>query len=192
MAVNIVETVQKNLGFPELKKIDPNTQEVEKHENISAEDYLAQAAIPVVLLGLYKYSQTEEGNAELLKGELHQKLLKTIFGNNTQAVIDRIANYTGNTSDYTAYKMEIIAWEALHIIRNNLSAQPAGADIKTFLADQRHNILIHLPASLKIGEVLHDSTIDDRTHKMEGPISSHMHWLEKFFPGTDRRKEENF
>src|SRR5450759_952366 len=116
MAINLVETIQKNLGFPELQKIDLNTQEVKKSENISVQNYLPQAAIPVVLLGLYKYSRTEEANTELLKGESHQKLLKTIFGKTTQSVIDKVASYTGNTSKYTADRMEIIAWEALHTV----------------------------------------------------------------------------
>lgn len=190
--MNLVETIQKNLGFQLLQKIDPNTQEVKKPENMSVQDYLPQAAIPVVLLGLYKFSRTEEGNAELLKGELQNKLLKTIFGKNTQQVIDRVAKYTGNTSEYAAGKMEIIAWEALHTIRKALSTQTTDTKIKTFLAEQRHNILVHLPASLQIGEVLKDDTIDDRSHKMEGPVSSYMHWIESFFPSTDRKKEENW
>ena len=190
--MNLVETIQKNLGFQLLQKIDPNTQEVKKPENMSVQDYLPQAAIPVVLLGLYKFSRTEEGNAELLKGELQNKLLKTIFGKNTQQVIDRVAKYTGNTSEYTADKMEVIAWEALHTIRKALSTQTTDTKIKTFLADQSHNILVHLPASLQIGEVLKDDTIDDRSHKMEGPVSSYMHWIESFFPSTDRKKEENW
>ena len=192
MAINLVETIQKNLGFHSLQKIDPNTQEVKKPENLSFQDYLPQAAIPVVLLGLYKFSCTPEGNTELLKVELQHKLLKTIFGKNTQSVINKVAAYTGNTTEYAADKMEIIAWEALHIIRDNISGQPTPQSVKTFLADQRHDILVHLPASLQIGEALQDDTIDDRTHKMEGPISNHMHWLEKFFPSTDRKKEENF
>lgn len=192
MAINLVETIQKNLGFQPLQKIDPNTQEVKKPENVSVQDYLPQAAIPVVLLGLYKFSCTEGGNAELVRGELENKLLKTIFGKNTQAVINKVASYTGNTTEYAAEQMEIIAWEALTQIRNNISGQPTGASVKSFLADQRHNILVHLPASLQIGEAMKDDTIDDRTHKMEGPISNHMHWLEKFFPSTDRKKEENF
>lgn len=192
MAVNLVEIIEKNLGFRELQKINPNTQEVKKPENISFEDYLPQAAIPVVLLGLYKFSRTEEGNSELLKGELQNKLLKTIFGNKTQQVIDKVAKYTGNTSEYAANKMEIIAWEALHIIRNELSKQPTDASVKKFLTDQRHNILVHLPASLQIGEVLLDDTIDDRAHKMEGPVSNYMHWLETFFPSSGRKKEENW
>src|SRR6187549_2970211 len=102
MAINLVESIQKNLGFQPLQKIDPNTQEVKKPENLSVQDYLPQAAIPVVLLGLYKFSCTEAGNAELLNGELQNKLLKTIFGKNTQAVIDKVASYTGNTTEYAA------------------------------------------------------------------------------------------
>ena len=93
MAINLVESIQKNLGFHELQKIDPNTQDVKKPEEMSVQDYLPQAAIPVVLLGLYKYSRTEDGNAELLKGELQNKLLKTILGNKTQQVIDMTRVY---------------------------------------------------------------------------------------------------
>jgi hypothetical protein len=190
--MNLVETIQKNLGFSPLQKIDPNTQEVKKPETMSAQDYLPQAAIPTVLLGLYKFSRTEDGNTQLIKGELQNKLLKTIFGNKTQKVIDKVASYTGNTTEFAADKMEIIAWEALSIIRNELSKQPTDTKVKTFLADQRHNILVYLPASLQLGEVLHDDTIDDRTNKMEGPVSSNMHWWEKLFPSAGRKKEENW
>lgn len=190
--MNLVETIQKNLGFQPLQKIDPNTQEVKKPESLSVQDYLPQAAIPAVLLGLYKFSRTEEGNSELLKGELKNKLLKTIFGKSTQQVIDKVATYTGNTPEFSADKMEIIAWEALHLIRNSLPKEPTGTNVKTFLTNQRHNILVHLPASLQIGEVLHDDTIDDRAHKMEGPVSSYMHWIETFFPSSGRKKEENW
>jgi hypothetical protein len=192
MALNLVETIQKNLGFPPLQKIDPNTHEVKKPEEMSFQDYLPQAAIPVVLLGLYKFSGTEEGNTALLKGELQNRLLKTIFGNKTEKVIAKVATDTGNTTDFAASNMETIAWEALNIIRKDLSSNLTDANVKNYLADQRQNILVHLPASLQIGEVLNDDTIDDRAHKMEGPVSSSMHWIEKLFPSTDRKKEENF
>ena len=192
MALNLVETIQKNLGFPPLQKIDPNTHEVKKPEEMSFQDYLPQAAIPVVLLGLYKFSGTEEGNTALLNGELQNQLLKTIFGNKTEEVIARVATHTGNTTDFTANKMETIAWEALSIVRKDLSTNPTDANVKNYLADQRQNILVHLPASLQIGDVLNDDTIDDRSHKMEGPVSSSMHWIEKLFPSSDRKKEENF
>ena len=192
MAINIVEAVQKALGFPELQKIDPNTQEVKKPENLSAEDYLPQAAIPTILLGVYKFSQTKEGNTELLSGQFNESLLQTLFKNKTPQIVEKVAEYTGNSIDYAGNKMEIIGRETIKVIRSTLSNNPTDASVTTFLADQKHNILVYLPASLQIGEVLSDDTIDDRSHKMEGPVSNTMHWLEKLFPSTDRKKEENF
>ncbi len=192
MAVNIVESIQKALGFGELQKIDPNTQDVKKPENLSAEDYLPQAAIPAILLGIYKFSQKDEGNKELLEGELGGNMLQIIFGNRSSQVIEKVATYTGNSLEYAGEKMELIGREALKVIRATLSNDPTDANVKNFLADQRHNILVYLPASLQMGDVLNDTTVDDRTNKMEGPISSNMHWIEKLFPSTDRTKEENF
>jgi len=43
---------------------------------------------------------------------------------------------------------------------------------------QRHTILSHLPAVLKIGDTLNEETFDDRTNKMEGPVSSFLHKIE--------------
>ncbi len=192
MAINLVEEIQKNLGWPALQKIDPNTQEVKKPENVSAADYLGQAAIPAVLLGLYKFSGNKEGNAAIVSGSLSDNLLERVFGNTKEEVVQSVAEYTGNTNEYTAENMELIAGEAIRIINKNITTQTSDEAVRTFLIDQRNNILVYLPAELQIGNALHDNTIDDRTNKMEGPISSHMHWLEKFFPSTDRKKEENF
>jgi hypothetical protein len=192
MAINLVETIQKNLGFQELQKIDPNTQEVKKPENLSTRDYLPQAAIPAVLLGLYKFSGDKKGNTAILSGSLKGNLLQTIFNNEEDLAIAKVASYTNNTTDYTSEKMEQIAGEATRLIRENISGERTDSSVKEFLLDQRSNILVYLPAELQLGKVLDDDTIDDRTNKMEGPMSSHMHWLEKFFPSTDRKKEENF
>ena len=192
MAINLVEVIQQNLGWPALQKIDPNTQEVKKPENVSAADYLGQAAIPAVLLSLYKFSGDKEGNAAIVNGSLSGNLLDKIFGNTKEDVVQRVAEYTGNSNQYTAQNMELVAREAIRLINENISKQPSDEAVRTFLIDQRNNILVYLPAELQIGKALHDNTIDDRTNKMEGPISSHMHWLEKFFPSTDRKKEENW
>ncbi len=192
MAINLVEEIQQNLGWPALQKIDPNTQEVKKPENVSAADYLGQAAIPAVLLGLYKFSGNKEGNAAIVNGSLSDNLLNRILGNTKDEVVQKVAEYTGNTTDYTAGRMELIAREAIKVINENISTHTSDEAVRTFLIDQRNNILVSIPAGLQIGKVLHDNTIDDRTNKMEGPVSSNMHWLEKLFPSTDRKKEENF
>jgi hypothetical protein len=192
MAINLVDVIQQNLGMPALQKIDPNTQEVKRPENVSAADYLGQAAIPAVLLGLYKFSGNKEGNAAIVNGSLSNNLLERIFGDRREQVVQRVAEYTGNTYEYTAENMELIAGEAIQVINKNIPTQTSDDAVRTFLIDQRNNILLYVPAELQIGKALHDNTIDDRTNKMEGPMSSHMHWLEKFFPSTDRKKEENF
>lgn len=191
MAINIVEEIQKKLGIPELQKIDPNTQEVKKPEDITPQNYLWQAAIPAVLLGLYKFTGDKDGNAAILSGSLSSNLLTAIFGKEEESAVAHVAEYTGNTNEYAAEKMELVAQHAVKVIRENISEKTDGA-VRQFLIDQRNNILVYLPAELQLGNVFDDNTIDDRTNKMEGPISSHMHWLQKFFPSTDRKKEENW
>jgi len=192
MAINIIEAIQQSLGAPELQKIDPNTQEVKRPENISSENYLWQAAIPSVLLGLYKFSGDKKNNADIVTDSLSSDLLAHIFDGKKEKVIERVATFTGNTTEYTAEKMEQIAREALRITNENISGETTDGAVKRFLIDQRKNILVYLPAALQIGNVLGDDTIDDRSNKMEGPLSNHMHWLETFFPSTDRKKEENW
>jgi hypothetical protein len=51
------------------------------------------------------------------------------------------------------------------------------------MSDQRHHILVYLPASLQLGELLNDSGMDDQTNKMEGPISNLVHNIENKFSG---------
>jgi hypothetical protein len=192
MVIDLVETIQKKLGFPELQKIDPNTQEVKKPENLSSEDYLPQAAIPTVLLGLYKFSGDKNGNKAILNRTFDGDLLSTIFGKNEDSVVGKVAAYTGTTTDFASRKMEEIAREAISVIKENIPGNGTDSSVRDFLINHRNNILLYLPAELQIGSVLDDDTIDDRTNKMQGPMSSHMHWLEKFFPSTDRKKEENW
>src|SRR4051794_30383315 len=113
MAINITEAIQQSLGVGQLQKIDPNTQEVKRPENISSENYLWQAAIPTVLLGLYKFSGDKRGNAAIVSGSFSSNLLESIFDGKKERVIQRVAEYTGNTNEYVAEKMELIAHEAV-------------------------------------------------------------------------------
>ncbi|MBA2250576.1 MAG: hypothetical protein H0W12_10360 [Chitinophagaceae bacterium] len=192
MAVNITELIQKNLGLAELQKIDPNTQEVKKPEDILSGQSLDQAALPTVLLGLYKFSGNKEGNAAIINGAFSTQLLDVIFGDKKDYVVEKVARYAGNATGKTEGRMEKIATEAIRVIKENVTDTKSDGAVKTFLLDQKKNILVYLPAELQLGELFDEDAIDDRTTKMEGPLSSRMHWIEKLFPGTDRRKEENF
>ena len=50
---NLVESIQKNLGYSAITKIDPNIQDV-KGKTVGANS-VGQAAIPTVLFGLFNY-----------------------------------------------------------------------------------------------------------------------------------------
>ncbi len=192
MAINIIEEVQKKLSLPELQKIDPNTQKVKEMPDMTAENYLGQAAIPTVLIGLYKYSRTKEGNTDILERELSGNLLPIIFGETKNSVISTIAAYTNNSTEETDNIMEVIASVCVKVIREQLNGHNTDGAVRKFLTDQRSDILKVLPADLQIGKILNDETIDDKTHKMEGPVSDAMHWIEKLFSSSDPKKEENF
>lgn len=181
MTHNIVETIQKNLGYPPLKKVDPNIQEVPEvaaTPNIMSESF-AQAAIPATLVGLFVYVHSKEGE-EGVKSKNQANWIDTFFGRHSEEVVERVANYAGTDPGLTRKEMEKIAEEAIRIAHE----KKGDGEIKLFFVNQRNTILSYLPAALQLGEVMHNDAFDDRTNKMHGPMSDHMHWLEKFFSSS--------
>src|SRR5258708_34376951 len=77
MVTNLVEVIQKNLGYQPLKKVDPNTQEIKKANKMSSEQKLPQAAIPAVLAAMIKYSDGKDG-ISLLSDNENKNWLGTI------------------------------------------------------------------------------------------------------------------
>lgn len=190
MAKNLVESIQTNLGFPELHKIDPNTQAVKESRSVVESKNLGQAAIPAVLMGLYKYGNTEMGSEDILRGNSSTNWLNVFFGDKKDEAIEKVSSYAGNSSEEAAGKMEEIAKEAVRLIRENTPHGAKFSDVKSYVAQQRSNILLYLPAELQISELVGDNTLDDRTNKMEGPMSNSMHFIEKIFSGSTTEKYE--
>lgn len=85
--------------------------------------------------------------------------------------MEAIAAYSGHTTEYTIPKLNSIAKEAISLISEQVKTGTI-MDVKRLLADSRNDVLPFLPASMQIGVLLNDDTLDDRTNKMEGPISS--------------------
>lgn len=194
MAFSLISEIENDLHIKGLQKIDPNTLEVKKPEQMTYSDFLNQAAIPVVLIGLYKFTRTDEGNMSILSGYTEGNLMSLIFGNKKSAVVEKVAEYTGNNSTDTEVRMEVIGQSAVKSIRHHLSNHPTERSVKNLLTSHRHEFLAYLPASIQIGKILNDETIDDRTNKMEGPVSNVMHTIGQVFSssGNDKKKEENF
>ncbi|HMJ48065.1 MAG TPA: hypothetical protein VK498_12095 [Ferruginibacter sp.] len=172
MSINLLETVQKNLGFPTLKKIDPNTQEVKRDEKTAAEDKFSQAAIPAVLTALYRYVQSDEGATAFLSGDHSSSWVGRIFDNHSHEAVQTISEYAKECNLDPVAKINAIANETVKVVKENLAAGTGIKEVKDFFSNQRNNILLYLPPALNMGKLLDDDTLDDNTNKMEGPVSS--------------------
>jgi len=187
--MNLVETIQQKLGFEPLQKIDPNTQEVAVNTN--SEAALAQAAIPSVLIALYKYTLSDEGADDVIREKISTKWVNALFGNNMEMATIKIADYASVSTQHAYDVMESVAAEAVKQVQQNEAGDEEAAIVKKFMNDQRNTILHYLPASLQIGKLLNDTTLDDRTNKMEGPISGLMHAIEKKFSDASETTEKS-
>ncbi len=174
MSINLLDTVQQNLGFPVLQKMDPNSHTIIENPDTPDEERFSQAAIPAVLAGLYKFVQSDEGANEFLEMDKSFDWMSNIFGADKKDVMQAIAKYSNQSGEDTVQKMNLIANESVRLVKENLPVASTLKDVKSFMHDQRKNILLYLPDKLNLGLLLNDSTIDDNTNKMEGPVSSLM------------------
>lgn len=191
MSINILTTVQENLHYPPLHKIDPNTQQVINDVATEQSNDFSQAAIPAVLTGLYKYSITDNGAQEILRGDYSTDWVTKIFEENKTDIIDKIADYVHSSKEFSLEHLNSIANEAVKVTRENMPAEATPKDVKIFFSNQLKNILPYLPSALHVGDLLDDTTLDDNTNKMEGPISSLMHTIGSAFSTPESKKDSH-
>ena len=187
MATNIIEAIQMNLGYTHIQKVDPNSQDIKKDQDPAAIEKLGQAAIPAVLTALYKFTRTDEGCRQLLSDGTRD-WLSVIYGGKEKEAVEKVAHYAGVTEKQAESHMENISDEAIKIVKDSAGSPATPEKIKTYMNGQRHNILVYLPAALSMGDVLDDETLDDKTNKMEGPVSSFMHKIENTLSDGDKKK----
>jgi len=182
MATHIVEAIQREMGFPPLQKIDPNIQET-KDRSLTQQQKLGQAAIPAVLAGFFSFTRSDKGCNYILAGGGSKNWLDIIFEDKKGLAVEKVAHYAGLPVEETALIMEDIAREAVIIIHEAPGKKPTAEKIRSYMRDHRHNILVHLPAALQLGYLFNDNAMDDRTNKMEGPVSNFMHSIENKLSG---------
>ena len=183
MSTTLVEFIQKKVGYPPLHKVDPVDHEIKNESDRTAREKLAQAAIPAVLASLYKFTRSEKGRVMILSDQPQDNWLDTILQDKEKVAVDKVAHYSGVPKQETEENMLIIAIEAVHAVRESIVHHPSHEAILKFMGEQRHSILVHLPAAMQLGSLLEDDSLDDRTNKMEGPISNMMHSIENKFSG---------
>jgi len=193
MSINLIETIQNNLQYPPLQKIDPNTQEVKVNDNKPDEHRFSQASIPAVLTGLYKYSTTDAGADDILSGDISTIWANLFLDDTKDEVVKKIAAYSFQSIEYTQQHLSSICEEAVRLIRANIKPGATKMNVKDFMAEQRNDILLYLPEALHMGALLNDDTLDDNTNKMEGPISSLMHKIGSAFskPASEEELHTN-
>ena len=133
-----------------------------------------QAAIPAVLTALYRFVQSDEGAQAFLTGKPNTNWVAGIFDDNRTEAIMTISSCTHEPIDTSFRKMNEIANEAVKVTKEHLPANAGIKELKVFFSNQRNNILHYLLPSLNMGDLLHDSTLDDNTNKMDGPLSGLM------------------
>lgn len=190
MPINLLETLQTQLGYPALQKIDPNTQVVKENINTPDEHRFSQAALTAVLTALYNYSHTDIGAEKIRTSSTATTWADLIFTDNQQSVVKRIGDYANYTSENVITRLNSIATVAVTIFQEQLPADATMHHVKKFMHTQRNNILPFLPADLQLGELLHDNTLDDRTNKMEGPVSSMMRAIGDGFSNGEAEKKD--
>lgn len=172
MITSLLNKVQQNLGYPPLQKIDPNTQKMVVDDTTPNEDKFSQAAIPAVLISLCKYVQTEVGAMELLKNNVDTNWVNIIFNEHSKEAVETIASYAKQSNQDPIAKLNSIANEAIKIAKEDIGNAATEDSVKEFFSKEKNDILLYLPAALNIGLILDNDTIDDKTNKMEGPMSN--------------------
>ena len=117
--------------------------------------------------------------------------MNKLFDSTKIETVQTIVAYANPSNEDPMAKMNTIAIEAGKVAKENLTANTAIKDIKTFFSEQKNNILLYLPAELNIGEMLNDDSLDDGTNKMDGPVSSLIKNIGDTFSGSVTGEEKS-
>ena len=181
MSIQLLQQVQANLGYLPLQKIGPNLQDVPP--STPDEHRMAQAVVSSSLIALYQFLTKDEGASAALGENNSTDWVSRVWGDRENEAVKRVAAYAGYDTGMTRRHMNDVMTEAIRLIRQQVPAStkdPVKA-VELLLSAERSDLLPYLPASLNMGELLGDTTLDDKTNKMEGPISSLMHSIESGF-----------
>lgn len=189
MSTTIIDMMANKEGMDTLPKVDPNTQSNSSEEGPEV-NLLSQAAITSVLAAFYKYSRDENSAEAILQANEIMEWPDKLFGHNKSNLVVKIASYAGVSAAQAKAKVIKVIADFIQVIKEVINDN-AGKSVKSVLTEERNNILLHLPAVLGIGKMIDDTTLDDRTNKMEGPVSGLMHAIEKTFAGSDNTKGNN-
>ena len=136
MSVNLLEAVIKNLGFAP-RKVDPNEQEVKELDKLSPDEKLHQAAVPAALTAFSLFAVTGKGYETIMNSVLKEQH-PDIFAGKQQEIAERVAQYSGTTTDEAKRVMARVVQEAMRIVQNEKDRGVSMDKIKNSMDDQRY------------------------------------------------------
>jgi hypothetical protein len=188
--MNILEKLQQHFAYPPLKKIDSNTQEIVHDKDETPEQLFGQGAIPAVLLGLRQLSASDEGAQLITAPPELPDWIPFLFPGNSMDVVQKVAAYSGFPPELVYEKMNEIASQAVKMITKEAGDDDLLLNVKKVMESQLTDTLAYLPAALQLGKVFDNNVLDDRTHKMDGPVSDLMHSIGAAFTNADEDEKK--
>lgn len=186
--MNIVEAIQARLGYSHIEKVDPNTNQVKNEDQMISMERLEHAATASMLAGFYKQATNDKDDDIPFKYSDGENWTSILFGDKANEAAAKVATFAYADSQTASFEMNKVGGAVMDLFSETSSDHNANT-FKDWIVNQRNNILPYLPPELHLGDdVLNDNTIDDRTHKMEGPISGLMHAIEKVFSSKQEPK----
>lgn len=190
MSISLVQKLQEKLGYPPLKKIDANTGHIVESNRGPSEERFSQVVIPTILSALYRYTRTDEGADMVLHSISWQNWCNLIFDDKKEEVLEKLAAYSYYKTEDIEPEVNKITQSAIDLVKEKLPLHTKILDLKNLLADSLNDTLLYLPPTMRIGKSLHDNTMDDNIHKMEGPISSMANTIGSFFSKSESDEKD--
>ncbi len=174
----IIGQILQKLALPEILKIDPNSQTIPDVENLTVLQRLTQATVPAVLLGITNISFDSEAEASNEQARYPPLNVREVFPINYEQIVESIADYSGSPRSTVHLFLEEVIIAVDTIIQEEVGTPLNLKQVRDYVIKEKHKIFFYLPAQLKIGALMGDASLDDRTKKMEGPFSNILHKIE--------------
>ncbi|WP_290797713.1 hypothetical protein [Flavihumibacter sp. UBA7668] len=186
MKSSLIIHLEEYMGA-KMPEIDSVTQET-KNASDGMAGRLAQGAMAAGLVILYKYSRSSDGAEYLLNTKPAELEMSRLLNNKQDELITQLSKFAGSTSLQAGTMILAVTREAMEFTQQEIKNNKTANALQSYFGNQRQSILGHLPPELGLGDIMKDDTLDDRTNKMEGPISSLAHAIEDVFSSSGARK----
>lgn len=178
MSDNILNELESRIGH-HIYKIDANDPDQNHTVHSEKTNYLEQASVSAILVAMYEYV-----HRHTLPAEANQDTLNTLFHKHLDDVIAAISKYA--KTEAANVKTYLLNTYATILSTVRTLGKNEDENIRKLFHSNKEEILSLLPSYLGIGKLLHQSDVEDTTHKMEGILSSFTKMLGHLFDPYDK------